>query len=880
MRLRFPLCITVLLACHPLLWPQALTNQFPPAAMGAAQRGAKSEGAQNRARAAMSSPPAKPQDRPEDVVVNESEPVLPGAGGGASQPAQGPARLSVDGVPIAEPEQPEPVGVPVHIAADRETKRGDLYTLDGHVEIDYQGYVVRADTALYNTATDAIEAEGHLQLEGGRDQEEVSAEHGTINLREQTAHFYNVVGSIRLARPVPITPAMTGLASSAPAAAEAPPNPLIFTGREVLKDGPDRYRVIDGSVTSCQLPRPDWRLAASRILLDESGPDGGRATARNTRFTLLGVPVFFLPYATHPIDTRERQSGFLIPTFGVSSSKGTIFGEEYFWAINRSMDLTLGSEYYSARGFAPRGEFRLRGRDLDFLTIHFHSLLDRRTGEASSATGRGNQGGTDLLVDGRRDFSSATRGVLDLEYLSSYVYRQAFEENFSIAISSEVKSQAFVTHQADGISESLSFERYQSFENNTPLTEIRILHTPTLSAEAVDHQIPDTPLVWRFSVSLGGLSRSEPGLQRVGEVRRIDLYPHLELPLSFRGWNFRPEFAVRETAYSRSQLPGVGLPVVRDASLNRGDVEAGFELHPPIIERDFSPPWLLHLLGGGLRHSIEEDVRYRYVTGVDHFTSVLRFDDTDIVSNTNEVEYSLTQRLFLRQLKEHQCGEKEAPREDGNCGGGTVDWLSWSVAQKYFFDPQFGGAVVTGTRNVLDTTLDLTGVAFLTQPRFTSPVISRVRLRTTSATDLEWDLDYDPKLGRITSSDLFAAYHHDGYAFALSHAKLDAPEPSPTSPQNLASAVSNYNQLRVLFSYGASGKRGFSAGANGGYDFTLSALQFGGVQSAYNWNCCGLSLEYRRYNLGSVRNENQYLYSFSLAGIGTAGNLRRAVRIF
>ena len=50
---------------------------------------------------------------------------------------------------------------------------------------------------------------------------------------------------------------------------------------------------------------------------------------------------------------------------------------------------------------------------------------------------------------------------------------------------------------------------------------------------------------------------------------------------------------------------------------------------------------------------------------------------------------------------------------DKVCGGETVDWLTWRVGQKYFFDPDFGHAVTPGTRNVLDTTLDLSGVAFL-----------------------------------------------------------------------------------------------------------------------------------------------------------------------
>ncbi len=394
--------------------------------------------------------------------------------------------------------------------------------------------------------------------------------------------------------------------------------------------------------------------------------------------------------------------------------------------------------------------------------------------------------------------------------------------------------------------------------------------------------LPRSRLMWGFEAAAGGLSRSEPGLQTSPLVARTDLYPRLVLPLSLGGWNFRPEVAIRDTFYSKSENLQAGVPTQRDSSLNRKSFEGGFELHPPVLERDFRAPWLTRLVGGELRHTVEADANYRFVRGIHNFRSVLRFDDTDIVSDTNEVEYSLTQRLFLRHLQRHPCKEGEMPTAEGTCGGGTSNWLSWQVAQKYFFDPRFGHAVVPGTRNVLATTLDLTGVAFLINPRYTSPVISRLRLRSTSATDLEWDLDYDTKLGRVTASNIFATYRRDDYSFAVSHARLNAPEGtvSPTSASNLAAATSNYNQLRFLVAYGNTGRSGFSAGANAGYDLGFNALQFGGIQTSYNWNCCGVSIEYRRFALGSARNENQYLYNFTLAGIGTAGNLRRAARIF
>ena len=67
---------------------------------------------------------------------------------------------------------------------------------------------------------------------------------------------------------------------------------------------------------------------------------------------------------------------------------------------------------------------------------------------------------------------------------------------------------------------------------------------------------------------------------------------------------------------------------------------------------------------------------------------------------------------------------------------------------------------------------------------------------------------------------------------------------------------------------------------NLGFDANLGFLQYSAVQLAYNWDCCGLSVEYRRFALGSVRNENQFRFNFALANIGSFGNLRRQEKLF
>ena len=84
----------------------------------------------------------------------------------------------------------------------------------------------------------------------------------------------------------------------------------------------------------------------------------------------------------------------------------------------------------------------------------------------------------------------------------------------------------------------------------------------------------------------------------------------------------------------------------------------------------------------------------------------------------------------------------------------------------------------------------------------------------------------------------------------------------------------------MLFGYGQLNKRGLSAAASFGLDANLGSLQYASAQTSYNWDCCGLSVEYRRFALGSVRNENQYRFSFSLSNVGVFGNLKRQERLY
>ena len=139
--------------------------------------------------------------------------------------------------------------------------------------------------------------------------------------------------------------------------------------------------------------------------------------------------------------------------------------------------------------------------------------------------------------------------------------------------------------------------------------------------------------------------------------------------------------------------------------------------------------------------------------------------------------------------------------------GAARDVVTWEIAQKYFMNPTFGGALVPGQTNVFDSTVDFTGIAFLTEPRKFSPIISRLRMQDASA-DFGWALDYDPVLHQVNASTVFAGYRWGNWYLNAGQNYLNVPPPNPNI----------FDQYRVMLLYGNVAKRGISAAAAVGVD--------------------------------------------------------------
>ena len=853
MRPRTLLTITLLALCHLILRGQVLTNELPAPNNSSIGTESVSNGDLIAQSAASAQPDSQLPDDPGQELL-----------------------------PIAQPEPQPASGEPVDWEALEQSYVGDVVTLEGNVVFHFRNYVLHADKVVYNQDTSVLEADGHLHVTGGPSDVLIDASHGEVNLSARTARFYNVSGS-------------QGLQAAPRGQVYSSSTPFRFTARVVLQTGDGKYRLIDGSITNCSFPRPDWRVISKAIDLNN-----GTASTRSSFFEFLNVPLVYLPYLRHPMSESGRESGFLIPALNNSSIKGYVVGEQFYWVINRSMDMVVGSEYYSKRGWAPNGDFRYRGRGVDHLTVRWNALLDRgveeeigNTNGPASAVKESpsalpgpigyqlvNQGGVDVAAQGRKDFSSFTYTGGAMEYLSSYAYRLIFNDNFAQAISSQVASNVWFVHNVNGHVPSVSLERFETFASSSRGDEARILHLPNLRYDVLDRPLIDTPLYFGLGSSADYITRSEPRFH-ARNVGRLDLYPHISMPIEAGGWSFIPEAAVRDTYYTGSQTPNLSNsrftpPAISHDPVNRLNVEASLDIRPPAIERDF----ILARWNRVLRHVIEPEITYRFVGGIGkQAQNVLLIDTTDIATNTSEAGFSLTQRFYLGPRNAPPC-DKQNPGSGSSCPAPAREWASWQIAQNVFLNPSFGGALIPGRRNIFDSTLDMSAVAFLTSPRNLTPITSRMRFEAIDNLRIQWDMDYDPKLGQLNSDNLYAGYSLGRTTVGVGHALLNAVDESPgTATPNLKSQI-----VTPFVDFGKQSSAGLSLAANAGYDFTAGMLQYGGVQGVYNWDCCGLTFGYRKFELGNVgqtsRDEHQWLFSFTLANFGSVGDIRRSNSVF
>jgi len=762
------------------------------------------------------------------------------------------------------PQPPPPSSIPQDQwdiqATQQEKGEGKLWKLRGNAWAENSHMLIRADQMDWNQDTGEMHASGHVYLKNFERNEQVWCDRMDYNTDQESGLFYNVRGEM-----VPRIITRPGMLTSH--------SPFYFQGEWAERNG-GVYNLHHGYITNCKMPSPWWRLRGPRFVI----VPGEKAVAYQSMFWLKGLPLFFTPYFYHSLEKEPRRSGFLTPNIGHSSLGGVTVGLGYFWAINRSYDVTYRLLDYTSRGLAHNMEFSAKPRvGTDFYML-LYGVQDRGVANANPPQ---KYSGVSIKAAGKSILGDGWTAHMEVNYVSSFRFVQQWSQSYSEVLGSETHSTGFANKDWSAYSLDVVLARIENFQTaevaipststNYVANAVVIRKMPELDFSSRDQQLfASLPLWLSWDASAGLLYRSEPyfntGLtQEVGDFRtgafmnRENLAPHITGAFHLGDFHFVPSLGLYETLYGQGQtanLAALGQTQYPDAyqttgtNLLRSARDFSFDLIFPTLSRVYARKTFL---GDKLKHVIEPRATYHYVAGIGgDFDRFIRFDDTELLSNTSDVMFSLTNRIYAKR------------------GDSVQEIFTWELAQKRYFDPTFEGALVPGVRNVFEATADVDPFAFLVAPRGISPIVSSMRISPVNGFTVRWQADYDTAARRVVDSTVAVDYRYKKKYFAsMANSQVHLnPLLTPTA-----------NQYGFRAGYGDANRTGWNGYVTVNYNPLISTIQNSAMELNYNTDCCGLSVQYYRINLG-LRDETGWRFAFAIANVGTFGTLKKQDRTF
>ncbi len=343
-----------------------------------------------------------------------------------------------------------------------------------------------------------------------------------------------------------------------------------------VMENADQARLQGATYSTCNPSSQQWAFAARELELDRAT---GIGRARDVTLRIHNVPVLWFPYLRFPLDDR-RASGLLYPLLGYSNRRGFDYGQPWYLNLAPNYDATLTPRLMTERGLMLGGELRYlsassSGELHAELLAHDRGAADERV-EYGSA------------IPDRRwwyQWRNYTRlsphwsAVVDLNRVSDERYFEDFGRGLYSSAVSLLPASAYLRGEGNGWRATLGGDQYQITDPTLPASyePYRRLPRATLELDQRWGRLLDAALDAEFVAF-----DRDHGLSG----RRLDLYPHLDLPLEAAGYFLRPSLGYRYTRYDLDDLSASGNPLLTRRRPQRGtpilSVDAGLVFERPL----------------------------------------------------------------------------------------------------------------------------------------------------------------------------------------------------------------------------------------------------------------------------------------------------------
>ncbi len=244
-------------------------------------------------------------------------------------------------------------------------KEGKVIATGDAIAIDEKGSKIKSDLIIYDEIESQINAEGNIIL----------------NDNEGNTYFFNSLQSDDEIKN------LSGIGVKA----RLDDNSRIVGSKLLKKENINKLEnaeytpclETDYLIENC----PGWKLKAKSIFQDNKTKT---IHYDHARIHLFNVPVFYLPYFSHPDPSVKKRSGFLMPTVETDQNLGDTLSIPIFYNIKSNLDLT----------FTPT----IQSKSNDFYSINYRHLsneglfnIDTSIDDNNDKTGTSNH----LFFDGK-----------------------------------------------------------------------------------------------------------------------------------------------------------------------------------------------------------------------------------------------------------------------------------------------------------------------------------------------------------------------------------------------------------------------------------------------------------------------------------------------
>ncbi len=405
---------------------------------------------------------------------------------------------------------------PISLEADDVQAQGeDLVELNGNANVQQGRQTISADNLKYFRNSERVVATGNVEM---------ISENGDYLASESI----DVVAPTQIGT---LTNTQFKLAKSLSSADGIDTVQIESRGSAgtVNLEGEGVVRLEDASYTTCPEGNDSVMIGAGELELDRIG---GVGRARNATIHFKGVPIFYLPYVSFPIND-QRKTGFLTPGFGSDEESGNIIEVPWYWNIAKNQDATITPRYYTDRGLQVAGEYR--HQSVNSQTFIYGEVLP-----------------DDDLFGDDRDMISIQHSHQFTENLSASVnYNDVSDIDYFNDLRNDVRffSATFVPRDVQ-LNYSHQYFNLRVRANEYQVIDDRITNAPfeRLPSVTLSTRLPDGPYGLEYGVDASYTNFSSD--TRDDEGKRLAVTPYLQLPFE-NVWGYvTPRVSFNHRSYS------------------------------------------------------------------------------------------------------------------------------------------------------------------------------------------------------------------------------------------------------------------------------------------------------------------------------------------